>query len=133
MTKKGTAKLSKGIRKFVMIVSDKNFPKNPMQFQPNQEVEAKKQEKTNSAILPRGGTAFTLPDENLIKSVKPESVKNLELCRNAIFDRPISEKIYSSILPDENLTKSMKPEPVKGVELCRICYLNVLAKRAEAA
>ena len=101
----------------------------------HQEVEADRlmAEKTNSAILPRGGTAFTLPDENLIKYVKPESVKNLELCRNAIFDRPISEKIYSSILPDENLTKSMKPETVKGVELCRICYLNVLAKRAEAA
>ena len=65
-------------------------------------------EKTNSAILPRGGTAYTFPDENLIKSVKPESV-------------------------DENLTKSVKPEPVKGIELCRICYLNVLAKRAEAA
>merc|ERR550534_2500659 len=81
----------------------------------------------------RGGTAFTFPDENLIKYVKLESVKNLELCRNAILDRPISEKMYSSILPDENLTKFMKPEPVKGVELCRICYLNVLAKRAKAA
>ena len=101
----------------------------------HQEVEADRlmAEKTNSAILPRGGTAFTFPDENLNKSVKTESVKNLGLCGNAIFDRLISEKIYSSILPDENLTKSMKPEPVKGVELCRICYLNVLAKRAEAA
>ena len=47
----------------------------------HQEVEADRlmAEKTNSAILPRGSTSFTLPDENLIKYVKPESVKNLEL------------------------------------------------------
>ena len=49
----------------------------------HQEVEADRlmAEKTNSAILPRGGTAFTFPDENLNKSVKTESVKNFELCR----------------------------------------------------
>ena len=59
-----------------MIVSDKNFPKNPMQFQPNQEVEAKKQEKTNSAILSRDGTVPEFPS-------KPESsVKRKEYCRN---------------------------------------------------
>ena len=59
-----------------MIVSDKNFPKNPMQFQPNQEVEAKKQEKTNSSILPRDGTVPEFP-------MKPEPVKRKEYnCRN---------------------------------------------------
>ena len=75
MTEKGTAELSKGIRKFLMIVSDKNFPKNPMQFRPNQEVEAKQQEKTNSAILPIDETVPELP-------TKPESVKRKEYCRN---------------------------------------------------
>ena len=69
------AELSKGIRKFMMIVSDKNFPKNPMQFRPNQEVEAKQQEKTNSAILPTDETVPEFP-------TKPEPVKRKEYCRN---------------------------------------------------
>ena len=69
------AELSKGIRKFMMIVSDKNFPKNPMQFRPNQEVEAKQQEKTNSEILPTDETVPEFP-------TKPEPVKRKEYCRN---------------------------------------------------
>ena len=58
-----------------MMVSNKIFPKNPMQFRTNQEVEAKKQEKTNSAILPRDGTVPELP-------MKPEPLKRKEYnCR----------------------------------------------------
>ena len=75
MTEKGTAELSKEIRKFVMMVSNKCFPENPMQFRPNQEVEPKKQEKTNSAILPRDGTVPEFP-------TKPEPVKRKEYCHN---------------------------------------------------
>ena len=54
-----------------MIVSNKNFPKNQMQFRTNQEVEAKKQEKTNS-------TNSTVPEFPM----KPEPVKRKEYCRN---------------------------------------------------
>ena len=46
-----------------------------MQFRPNQEVEAKKQEKSNSVILPRDGTVPEFP-------TKPEPVKRKEYCRN---------------------------------------------------
>ena len=47
-----------------------------MQFRTNQEVEAKKQEKTNSAILLRDGTVPELP-------MKPELLKRKEYnCRN---------------------------------------------------
>jgi hypothetical protein len=83
------AELSKGIRKFVMIVSDKNFPKNPMQFRPNQEVEAKQQEKTNSAIFPRDETVLEFP-------TKPESVKRKEYCRNCYLNVLAKSKVKIS-------------------------------------
>ena len=79
-----------------MIVSDKNFPKNPMQFRPNQEVEAKQQEKTNSAILPIDETVPELP-------TKPESVKRKEYCRNCYLN--VKEKLVQTTNQDVEAEK----------------------------
>ena len=67
-----------------------------MQFRPNQEVEAKKQEKTNSAILPRDGTVHEFP-------TKPEPVKRKEYCRNCylnVLAKRRKVKISTNEMPD---------------------------------
>ena len=61
LTEKGTAELSKEIRKFVMMVSNKCFPENPMQFRPNQEVEAEKQKHFKDQITMKAGFIFPKP------------------------------------------------------------------------
>ena len=103
------AELSKGIRKFMMIVSDKNFPKNPMQFRPNQEVEAKQQEKTNSAILPTDETVPEFP-------TKPEPVKRKEYCRNCYLN-VLSKRHKVKISTDRSFPENpMQFRPNQEVE-----------------
>jgi hypothetical protein len=61
LTEKGTDELSKEIRKFVMRVSNKCFPENPMQFRPNQEVKAEKQKHFKYQITMKAGFIFPKP------------------------------------------------------------------------
>jgi hypothetical protein len=61
LTEKGTAELWKEIRKFVMILSNKCFPENPIQFRQNKEGEAEKQKHFKDQITMKAGFIFPKP------------------------------------------------------------------------